>query len=63
MKVLVSGKDRMHRIDCPGCNARLEYVKEDIKEQHIPIYDGEAIVIETYVECPDCKEKIFVKNK
>ena len=48
-------------IDCDFCGAQLKYSYEDIKEREIMLSQMEGWT-ETYIVCPDCKNKVVLKG-
>lgn len=48
-------------IDCDFCGAQLKYSVDDMKEQekYLTQRDGS---IEKYIVCPDCKNKVIIKE-
>ena len=63
MKVLIKGKDRVYRVDCDKCKAKLEYDKSDVKSRSlVPDREKFKEYESFYVVCPECKRKVVIRS-
>jgi DNA-directed RNA polymerase subunit RPC12/RpoP len=68
MKIIKQGKAWSKHVDCKGCTAALEIEESDIQYEVTAAdaarqqYD-EEIEGTFYIECPECWQKLIIKNK
>lgn len=49
------------QVVCRGCGAKLEYVPNDVKEQHGRDYSGGPDGCE-WIDCPKCSKQVILRS-
>lgn len=60
VKVLIDGKEKTFRIDCPFCLSRLEYKNNDCKTKTEEKVSRSVEI--SYIICPVCNEELLISK-